>query len=302
MVNLALIGVGRWGQIILQEAHSLSDVKITHLCSLHIANKKISDNFTKLTDYKSLAKIPSIDGVIVAVPAILHFEIISYFISRKINILVEKPLVTSTSDAKKIKSLLEGKNIIFRVGHVYLHNEAFTAFAKLVKKENNIKSFEIVLTGPDEFDPIRALWEWGPHAFSMISAICGRRATSIDVNVLSLGKVVLRIRYGSLSVEVIIGSGYKVKKRFVIITTDQKKLIFNERAVKKVILFENNTTYYPPYSSVSPLKRELESFVKDIENKAYNSKDLMLGLWITEMIEIAQNLFLKKGKIRKCRK
>ncbi|MDO8270202.1 MAG: Gfo/Idh/MocA family oxidoreductase, partial [Candidatus Levybacteria bacterium] len=260
MVNLALIGVGRWGQKILQEAHFLSGVKITHLCSPHVVLKKVSGNFTKLTDYRDLAKIPSIDGVIIAVPPSLHFEIISYFISRKINIFVEKPMVTSFADANKIKSLLEGKNIVFRVGHVYLHNEAFITFAKLVKKENSIKSFKIVLTGPDEFDSMRALWEWAPHALSMLSAICGRKVTSIDVSVPSLGKVVMQIRYGLLTVEIIIGSGYKLKKRFVTITTDRKKLIFNERSVKKVIVTENNITYYPSYARVSPLQRELESF------------------------------------------
>jgi len=76
---------------------------------------------------------PSVDAVVIATPAVTHFEYIKQALQENKHILVEKPMVLSLKAAKKIKELINDK--VFMVGHQYCYNDAVQDFINKPLKE-----------------------------------------------------------------------------------------------------------------------------------------------------------------------
>ena len=77
MINTAIIGIGRWGQLLVTSAEKSKNVKFTHgvartpvkaeeFCSKH--------NISLTDDIDSVMANPAIDAVILATPHTQHFD------------------------------------------------------------------------------------------------------------------------------------------------------------------------------------------------------------------------------------
>lgn len=283
MITLALVGVGRWGRNILNESLALKDARIKYLCSPSIYKNKINGDYIYVSDYKKLADFKDISGVIIATPPDKHFVMLSFFLKKGVNILIEKPFVLSSQDALLVKNLREEKKNILKIGHVYLHNPAFKVFAKTLE-DMNVREVNIVLNNPGENNMERMLWDWGPHALSMLLQIVKEPATNIKVSVIGNKHLVLAFDYKDISARITIG-GYKRRMRKVTVSGGGYLISFNELAEKKVAVKKSGSVTFPSYGSKTSLYCELESFVSDIINKKVSGMDLNLGVKITGMLE-----------------
>lgn len=123
MSNL-IIGFGIQGQ--KREKH-ISKKEKTFIFDPHISNKRIINNLAEI-------KLDLIENVYICTPDQLKPEYISKFVSLKKNILVEKPLILSNYEFKKIN-----KNIKAKLYTAYNHRfEPHISKTKLLLKKNII--------------------------------------------------------------------------------------------------------------------------------------------------------------------
>lgn len=76
-----------------------------------------------------------VDAVIVAVPSSLHKEIGLKAAMHNVHTLIEKPIATTTEDAKLLVKAFEERHLKLSVGHVERFNPVYTELGKIV--ENN---------------------------------------------------------------------------------------------------------------------------------------------------------------------
>ena len=95
-IKVGLIGVGKFGSVILDKLHNLGFV-ITWTC-------------TTKSNWKDQS---SVDWVIIATPDLFHFEQSAWFLAKGINVLCEKPATLSTKSLSYLYQLAYDSGVPF---------------------------------------------------------------------------------------------------------------------------------------------------------------------------------------------
>jgi predicted dehydrogenase len=276
MITLGLIGVGRWGINFLKTAEKLNNVRIKYVAAKSSKNlAKLSNRYTKTTNYKDFFKFPDIDGVIIATPGSTHYRIIKEFAKCGYPLLVEKPLTINYQEALDIRKEFKDNRIM--VGHIYLFNPAFIAFKNTIPQIGRIEyiSFKLCNLGPERED-MSVVWDFAPHGISICMDLLEKQPEEITSWAVSIlrpntnlyDNAVINLRFkNNVSCLMELSRLYPVKKRELVIYGTKGTILFDDLAEKKVILLEGKGSRisFPAYSPQSALESELNEFTKLIK-------------------------------------
>ena len=92
--------------------------------------------------------IASVDGISVAVPTDLHYQIVSELLIRGKHVLVEKPLTSTIDDGQKLLDLAKNQKCILHVGHVERYNPVITYLEKKICDPRFIETHRLALYPP----------------------------------------------------------------------------------------------------------------------------------------------------------
>jgi len=122
----AVIGVGYLGTFHAQKiaANSKSELVAVFDHSPD-QSKKIADSLkTKsIQNLEDLSK--DVDFVTIAASTQAHYELADFFLSKKIPVLVEKPIAATAELGLKLSELADKNKVIFSVGHIERFNPAY---------------------------------------------------------------------------------------------------------------------------------------------------------------------------------
>lgn len=304
---LGLIGAGKWGQNYLLAVKSVWGATIKYVCSSPSSLQTLSSEYIKLEDYKKLSQLQDLDGVIIAVPAKKHFEIATFFLSSQVPILVEKPMVTSLDEAKKLQSILVNTKGKLMVGNIFLYNDAFQVFARRFRKIKNIQylNFEDCNWGPIR-DDVSALWDWGPHDVSMCLKLLEKphSVSAKAVNVLRPTTNLYDMIYASFTFKNNVTAFFKmgwlspVKKREILAVGKEESLLFNDLSDKKILYFDKSAQQtHITYPSSEPLVNEIKAFVDLIKENKTSKRDIYNDFLIIEVIDAIERSIKENGAI-----
>lgn len=136
-VNVAVVGLGLFGQLHLRTYLGLADVHIAAVCD---ANERLaSDTATRygVPYYSSslerlLEERPDVQALSIVTPEHLHLEHCTLALGRGKHLLVEKPLATSTDSALQIVAARH--DAILLVGHLLRFDTRYLAAKRAVEK------------------------------------------------------------------------------------------------------------------------------------------------------------------------
>ena len=75
-----------------------------------------------------------VDAVSVVTTTTDHFEVSRDFLSRGVDVLIEKPMTTTVQEADELIRLARARNRIIQVGHLERFNPAVIALLEVVEK------------------------------------------------------------------------------------------------------------------------------------------------------------------------
>jgi predicted dehydrogenase len=119
-MKVALIGIGRWGQVLLKELKAQTEVK--YECD-------------RETDLEPVLSDPEIEAVFIAVPTEDHFAVASRALESGKHVFLEKPGTTSSADLEKLVELARDKKVKFALGYEFPHGPAAQRLKELLKGE-----------------------------------------------------------------------------------------------------------------------------------------------------------------------
>lgn len=134
-----VIGTGNRGCFthvaVLKEA---PDSRIVALCDvaadrLATAVEKAGQPVEKFDDYHKLLAREDVDAVVIAVPNLLHREILEATIKAGKHVLCEKPAGASPADADAIKQMVDSAKTLVMFGMQYRHMPKFAEIFEIVK-------------------------------------------------------------------------------------------------------------------------------------------------------------------------
>ena len=103
--KIAIIGIGRWGKVLLKEFTKQADIFCCDLKESDDAKIFLKENYPNLpitTDYHKILSDESIEAVVIATPTKTHFEIANQALENKKHVFLEKPGGTNSQDLEKL--------------------------------------------------------------------------------------------------------------------------------------------------------------------------------------------------------
>lgn len=172
MINLALIGCGRFGKNFIKTINNLPNIQLFSIYSSNRENINLVDNLCiYYSDWKELIsnKYPNnIDGVIIATPPNTHQDIVAACIAHKIPFLCEKPLCDNLRDTIETCDLIDNYKVPCLIDYTQLYNPAFITAQKIIaEKEILPVSITTLSNGPFRKD-VSMFWDWLPHDFALL--------------------------------------------------------------------------------------------------------------------------------------
>ncbi len=117
-MKVALIGRGRWGQVLLKELKEQAEIK--YECD-------------STTDLGQVFADPEIAAVFIATPIPTHYAIAMRALEAGKHVFLEKPGSENSTDLEKLNSLAKAKNLKFAVGYEFVHQPGIQKLKELME-------------------------------------------------------------------------------------------------------------------------------------------------------------------------
>ena len=165
MKQIAIIGYGKQGQRL---AKKLFDLKALYAIydpsapALQRAKNDYPKGVVIFEQMKLILSSNNIDGVAVAVPTPLHFEVTKKALQADKAVMVEKPITKSRGDAEELVDIATIKGLTLMVGHSVVYSEAMGRLERAVAE--GIQHIHLTRTSPNgmRFDD-DVLWRLASH-------------------------------------------------------------------------------------------------------------------------------------------
>jgi predicted dehydrogenase len=135
MINVAVIGCGRWGPNHIRNLNSLPGSRVAVAIDTDRARlSRVSELFPEIrvdTDV-SVAFTDAIDAVVVATPTSTHHGVVRQALLAGKHVLCEKPLCETSVLAQELTELALSRRLVLMVGHVFLFNDGIGKLKELV--------------------------------------------------------------------------------------------------------------------------------------------------------------------------
>ena len=165
MINAAIVGLGRWGQNLVNSIHGRSDrIRIVAGATrtpAHAADYARKLGFPLYDTWQRVLADPAIDAIIVATPHTQRVEIISAAAMAGKHVFTEKPLALNRRDADAcVRACTDGK-VTLAVGYNWRFQPALREMqrmltdgrlGKLLHIEGNFCGPSVYRFGPFELD------------------------------------------------------------------------------------------------------------------------------------------------------
>jgi predicted dehydrogenase len=282
-LRLGLFGSGRWGQNIKRELLSLPNVTVATLARGETVR-------------------PEFDAVLVATPSATHAEVSLPYIEAGIATFIEKPMVTSAADAQRIRAAAKKSGALVFVGHIFLYNPAFRAALELLPQLGAIEYVTCEGANCSPRTDSSVLWDWLPHDLSMAQAIFDGRPDSVTAWSLCGGKMpkaaVCKFQFGARSLVSTISWLSPARSKKTTIVCEHATLVFDDRAERRLALYRvNGEISYPSYGPQSPLKEEIDAFLRAVRSGRAGASDLEVAAGIVDAIAAAERSIAHTGQL-----
>ncbi len=121
MINAAIVGLGRWGQTLVDSVHGTSDaIRFTRGVTRTVANAAdyaAAKGIALGEDYAAMLADPAIDAVVLATPHTLHCDQICAAAAAGKHVFCEKPLALTAAQARRAIAATEAAGVRLAIGH-----------------------------------------------------------------------------------------------------------------------------------------------------------------------------------------
>lgn len=134
-ISTAVVGIGAFGQNHARIISQLNDACLIGVVDTDVSRcKEISEklNTRPFERYQEMAG--KVESAIIVAPTSLHYEIGSFFLSNGINVFIEKPIASNSSEAEKLVKMAKEKSLVLKIGHIERFNPAFISARPFIKK------------------------------------------------------------------------------------------------------------------------------------------------------------------------
>lgn len=319
--NIAVIGTGYWGKNLVRNFSELGALGL--ICDANketLTELKTKFNVAGVTDFAEVLANPIIQGVVIATPAVTHFDLVMQCLAAGKDVFVEKPLALNLQDAINIKSAVNQSNQILMVGHLLEYHPALVKLRQIVR-EGKIGKIQYIYSNRLSFGKIRTeenvLWSFAPHDICMILGFMEHLPHSVQAfgsaNVTEVEDFsMINLEFGENKKAHIFTSWlHPFKEHRLVVVGDAGTLVFDDVSQDaKLVLYDQEIKIsdgipilakkYQTTIAIEqnePLKLECQHFLDCIQTRETPITDVENGINVLTVLQAAQISLQSKSKI-----
>jgi predicted dehydrogenase len=331
-LGVAVVGLGAWGPNLARNGAEARGARLVALCDRDPGRlSAVSPRFPGVRTHATLEACladPSVDAVVVAVPAGAHARVATAALKAGKDVLVEKPLATSLADARRLAALAKARGRMLGVGHTFEYSPAVDRIRDLIRG-GELGHMQFVLARRLSLGSLRqdvdALWNLAPHDISILTHVLGippRRVAAQGATYLQKGiadLVLLELEFpGGVLAQVQVSWLFPTKIREMIFVGSRRMLIYDDvSADQKLRIYDRGfdrrqepthsygefqlvsrmgDLHIPRVPAVEPLKRECQDFVDACRRRRPMRAGATRGLLVVGILETASRSMRLGGR------
>ncbi len=329
-MNIGIIGFGYWGTNLVRNFANIRDVNLKSVVDERDERKPALKILCPAAVFSTSADDilldNEIDAVVIATPVFTHFELALKALNNNKHVLLEKPMVSKTGQAKELIDLANRKKKVLMVDHTFLYTGAVQKMKSLIDSGDigNIKYFDSTRINLGLFQPdINVLWDLAPHDISILNFLIKEVPYSVQATGVShTNNGIENIAYININYN----SGFiahfscswtsPVKIRMMLIGGDKKMILFNDveptekikvydtgyelktdEDKKKVLVdYRTGDIYTPKLDTKEALAVMAQDFISSVRNGNKPLSDYESGFEVVRILEASQTSIKNKGR------
>lgn len=318
-VKISVIGCGYWGKNLVR---IFSEIGV--LNSVFDPNQELAEIASKSYNVliQSFNEIlaSNCDGVVIAAPAALHFNLAKQALDANKHVFVEKPLSLNVKDAQILTNLAIEKRKVLMVGHLLQYHPAFLELKQIVKK-GKLGRLQYIYSNRLNLGKFRneenILWSFAPHDISMILSLVGDLPENVYAigschlhpNIHDITTTHMNFRNG-IQAHIFVSWLHPYKEQKLIAVGDRGMAVFDDGLPweDKLQLYPHNVNWVDglpqpskanvikiPLKNSEPLKLECQHFIDCIIQQKSAITDGNEGIRVLRVLDAAQqSLYTRK--------
>jgi len=329
MIGVAVVGAGNWGKNLVRNFASQPGAQLTYVCDLSPKTRqsmeKLYPSAKVVEDYSVALKNPSVQAVVVAVDAPMHFEVANSALKAGKHVYVEKPLTLSPSEARELVDQAGKNGLKLMVGHLMEYHPAVNYMKDMITSGAMGKPLYLYCQRVN-LGIIRkaenAWWSLAPHDVSVACYLFDDQPVSVSAtgqayiqkNVEDVVFATLKFSDGRMAhIHVSWLDPHKIRK--VTIVGDQKMVVFDDmEASERIRIYDKGAQVrksvdsyadaislrtgdilIPQIPSGEPLAIECKHFIDSIVNDTTPRSDGADGLRVVQVLEAGSRSLANNG-------
>jgi UDP-2-acetamido-3-amino-2,3-dideoxy-glucuronate N-acetyltransferase len=321
--NIAVVGCGYWGKNLV---HDFADLGALHtICD---SEPKVLKQFESLypeaktaEDYKQVLADQSIQGIVIATPAVTHYPMAKKALLSGKNVFVEKPLALTVKEGEELVKLAEEKRKILMVGHLLEYHPAIIKLKEIADK-GELGKINYIYSNRLNLGKLRTeenvLWSFAPHDISVILLLLGEMPQTVSAHGgYYLHKDIADVTLTNLSFKngtrahIFVSWLHPYKEQRLVVVGEKKMALFDDtKAEDKLLLYSHEIEWVdgkpmphqkqPQVIAVppdEPLKLECQDFIECIGERRKPRVDGHKGLKVLEILAYCQKSLEGKGRV-----
>lgn len=311
--RVAVVGVGYWGKNLARNFHQLGALEA--LCDGESAAEEL---FRKqypdvrfFTDYQRVLSDPAIQAVVLATPAVTHFEMAKAALEAGKDVLVEKPLAVSVQHGEELVKIAAAKGRILMVGHILRYHPAVLKLQQLIK-EGALGRINYLYSNRLSIGKIRIeeniLWSFAPHDISVILALLGEMPKAVTCQGGAyLSKEVADFTLShfefpsGVQAHIFVSWLHPSKEQRLVVVGSDKMAVFDDTAEHKLVLYPHKVEWknriptalkaegeIVELESREPLKMECQHFLDCVAARSTPVSGGEEGLRVLRVLDACQ--------------
>jgi predicted dehydrogenase len=332
MIKIGVIGYGYWGPNLVRNFMLAPGSAVTRVCDLREERlaplHKQYPGLKTCTRAPELINDPEIDAVVIATPVSAHFELALAALQAGKHVLVEKPLASTSDQARRLIDEAAARKLSLLVDHTFVYTDAVRKIRELISSGQlgQIYYYDAVRVNLGLFQhDVNVIWDLAIHDLSIIDYVLPEKPVAVAATGIShvpgqpenVAYITLFFTSSQIA-HVHVNWLTPVKVRHTLIGGSEKMILYDdlepseklkvydkgirvtpgpEDVYRMLVSYRLGDMYAPRLDNTEALQTEALHFIDCVETGRTPETDGLAGLRMVNMIEAAETSLRDRGRL-----
>ena len=332
MIRVGVIGYGYWGPNLVRNFMAAPGSAVTRVCDLRKERLsslgKLYPALKSCSESSELIDDPQIDAVVIATPVSSHFDLAMSAMKAGKHVLVEKPLATTSDQARRLVDEAAARKVVLLVDHTFVYTDAVRKIRELIASGElgQIYYYDAVRVNLGLFQhDVNVIWDLAIHDLSIMDNVLPAKPVAISATGISHvpgqpeNVAYITLFFDSAQIaHVHVNWLTPVKVRHTLIGGSEKMILYDdlepseklkvydkgisvapgrEDVYRMLVSYRSGDMWAPRLDNTEALQTEALHFIDCVENNKQPETDGPAGLRMVNMIEAAETSLRDRGTL-----